>query len=161
MSWSTDLDMLAQAGVIDFDAPSYIYGRTPRYIGNPVMPNPFGEGVEKPTLSEQPKIDEFKQPKENEAYETHSPVWKKVLFATVALGALIFTGYKCKGLINKGWNALTGLFKGGTSSTTTSSVGSKLKSAWNSTVTACKNGWHATGEFFSKGWEKFTGLFHK
>ncbi len=169
MSWSNDLDMLAQAGVLDFDAPSYIYGRTPRYIGNPVMPNPFGEGIENPKLPEQPKIDEFKQPKvkefqqptENEAHTSNSPVWKKVLFGTVAIGALIFGGYKCKNLINKGWNSLTNLFKGKSTSSSTSSFSSKLKSAWSSTTSACKKGWHATTGFFSKGWKKFTGLFHK
>ena len=40
-NWAGSLDMLAQNGVIDFDAASYIMGQPLRYVGNPAHPNPF------------------------------------------------------------------------------------------------------------------------
>ena len=40
-NWAGNLDMLAQNGVIDFDAASYIMGQPLRYVGNPAHPNPF------------------------------------------------------------------------------------------------------------------------
>lgn len=36
-NWATNLDMLAQEGVISFDAPSFVMGQKPRYVGNPKL----------------------------------------------------------------------------------------------------------------------------
>ena len=34
-NWVNALDACAAAGVIDYDAPAFISGKTPRYIGHP------------------------------------------------------------------------------------------------------------------------------
>lgn len=88
MTWSDDLDMLARANVIGFDAPSYITGRQPRYIGNPVAPAPYPVGafVEQPFLPGQPKIDEFKSSQNTFA----PPDWKKWLFGAIAIVGTAF-----------------------------------------------------------------------
>lgn len=126
MSWINDLDALASAGVISFDAPAYIKGVTPRYYGNPPL-----EGLPDslPQMNSQPKADEFKP-----ADKTYNnPSWKKWLFGIMATAGVIFGASKLKfvknliGKINltnikalpqkawdgiqKGWNYLKGLFK--------------------------------------------------
>ena len=64
MNWANNLDMLAQNGVLDYDAASHIMGQPPRYVGNPVMPSPFaGQPPVAPNI-QQPEIDEFKPSKD-------------------------------------------------------------------------------------------------
>ena len=81
MSYIHDLDALAAANVIEFDAPSYIRGTSPRYVGNPpleMIPDQLAP------IKEQPKRDEFvKQDPHN------NPTWKKVLFGAVAIGVVV------------------------------------------------------------------------
>ena len=154
-NWAMNLDMLAQAGVIDFDAPSYITGQSPRYVGNPASPNPFIQGVPQPKLPEQPQVDDFKHevPKDNGMVK--NPSWKKWLFGALALGGLIFGGYKCRNLIKSGWTKLTNFLTGKTTASSTSS------GFWKSTKDALKKGWDATKDFFVKGWNKVTNFFSK
>ena len=48
-NWAANLDMLAQNGVLDYDAPSYITGQKPRYVGSPdIIPSPYGGAVPVP-----------------------------------------------------------------------------------------------------------------
>ena len=135
MSWITDLDACASAGIIEFDAPAYIKGAAPRYYGNPPFETITGE---LPPIKAQPKKDEFKK-SGDPAF--NNPTWKKVLFGALAIGAAVFGLSKIKNIknifsfsglktlpskiwngiktlpakiwngIKKGWNALTGLFK--------------------------------------------------
>ena len=37
-NWAYNLDMLAQNNVLDFDAPAFVMGQNPRYIGSPSRP---------------------------------------------------------------------------------------------------------------------------
>lgn len=88
MSWVNDLDALASAGVIGFDAPAYIRGVQPRYVGNPPL-----EGLpdQLPAIKPQPQKDEF-----SNSTAIHNPGWKKWLFGAIVLGGLAFGGYKLK-----------------------------------------------------------------
>lgn len=66
-NWAYNLDMLAQNGVLDFDAPSFIMGQAPRYVGAPsAPPSPYvgPPYIATPQL-QQPEFDEFKKEKQN------------------------------------------------------------------------------------------------
>lgn len=87
-NWAYNLDLLAQNGVLDFDAPSFVMGTPPRY-GNP---SPFGGEVPQPI--KQPEQDEFKKP--DETNFVHTPMWKKALFTVVSTSLLIYGACKLK-----------------------------------------------------------------
>ncbi len=93
MSWINDLDALASAGVINFDAPAYIKGTQPRYYGNPAF-----ETIppELPQAKTQPVKDEFKK-SEN---PVQNPKWKKVLFGLLLTAGTIFAASKLKPVKN-------------------------------------------------------------
>ena len=60
-AWADNLDMLALNGVLDFDAPSYVTGQNPRYVGSiGYTPSPFGGPKPQTKNLQQPEIDEFK-----------------------------------------------------------------------------------------------------
>ncbi len=118
MSWINDLDALASAGVLGFDAPAYIMGTQPRYYGHPALET-LPDSL--PAIKNQPQKDEFQSGQPN-----NNPKWKKWLFGILATAGLIFGASKLKftkNLINKislkniqtyiqkGWNNLKGLFK--------------------------------------------------
>lgn len=133
MSWVNNLDALASAGVLEYDAAADIKGVAPRYFGNPDLAALSGQ---LPEMKTQPQKDEFKK----EETIHHNPAWKKWLFAgVIAMG--LFLGVKnIKGIkeaINKIdfkgvkdlpkkaldgiknlWGKFTGLFKGKKSATT-------------------------------------------
>lgn len=145
-NWANNLDMLAQNGVIDFDAPSFVIGQNPRYIGNPEAPSPFIGPVPNAPKLEQPKIDEFKQQPANDNNMIKTPAWKKWLLGIIGVGLLGFGLFKIKrfgSFINKTWDKLT--------------KGFKLKSV----KTSLSKAGHSIGNFFKTGWEKFTKLFKK
>lgn len=98
-SWADNLDMLAQNGVLEFDAPSYVTGQSPRYVGSiAYTPSPFvGPASSGQNLS-QPKIDEFK-PADKGGGGVKNPVWKKWLFGLITAGVLVFGGWKFKSKI--------------------------------------------------------------
>lgn len=127
-NWMGNLDMLAQEGVINFDAPAFVMGTKPRYVGNPRLSQmqPFpGPIPEAPLINQpQPLVDEFQKQDNNN--HVKNPTWKKVLFGLVAAGTLIFAGYKFKKTLipyakkactnisdfcKNSWNKFTGLFK--------------------------------------------------
>ena len=93
MSWINDLDALASAGVINFDAPAYIKGTQPRYYGNPAF-----ETIppELPQAKTQPVKDEFKK-SEN---PVQNPKWKKVLFGLLLTDGTIFAASNLKTVKN-------------------------------------------------------------
>ena len=118
MSWITDLDACASAGIIEFDAPAYIRGAQPRYFGNPPLESISGE---LPQMKQQPQKDEFNK---NDDPNFNNPSWKKWLFGigtAVAVGGAILTSLISKGKIkiptciknlgSKVWNAVKAPFK--------------------------------------------------
>ena len=125
MNWANNLDMLAQNGVLDYDAASYIMGQPPRYVGNPVMPSPFaGQPPVAPNM-QQPEIDEFKPSKDKNDI-VKNPSWKKWAFALITASAFVFGGWKfkskflpfirknllkTKSFIQNNWNKLINVFK--------------------------------------------------
>lgn len=139
-NWAGNLDMLAQNGVIDFDGASYIMGQPLRYVGNPTNPNPFNGQPPTMTNLNQPKIDEFKMSDDKKDVAKPSS-WKKWAFGALALGALIFGGFKFKSKLvpcaKNAWSKLN------------------FKSAGNWISNKAKS----VGSFFKKGWNWFTGLF--
>ena len=148
-NWAGNLDMLAQNGVIDFDAASYIMGQPLRYVGNPTNPSPFNGQPPTMTNLNQPKIDEFKiNNQQNQGGQPSSiPTWKKVAFGALAIGGLAFFGYKFKSISSWCKNQFNKLRSGNIS--------------FKSTKKFFKDIGTSIGNFFSTGWKKFTGLFHK
>lgn len=141
-NWAGNLDMLAQNGVIDFDAASYIMGQKPRYVGNPAHPNPFNGQPPTITNLQQPSIDEFKPQQIDKDNSPKLPAWKKWAFGLLTVGTLAFGCYKFKSIsswVKKQFNKIS------------------LKSTKSFVVKGFKN----VGKFFSNGWKKFTGLFRK
>ena len=66
LGWADNLDMLAQNGVLDFDAPAYITGQTPRYVGGlSSQPSPFVGPMPNNQNLQQPKVDEFSYEKKD------------------------------------------------------------------------------------------------
>lgn len=105
MSWVNDLDALASAGVIDFDAPAFIRGTPPRYYGNPALQTIPGN---LPQIQSQPVNDEFK----SSSTPVYNPFWKKALFTGIAAAGLIFgaSKLKCvKNLLKKPFNSIQNL----------------------------------------------------
>ncbi len=153
-NWAYNLDMLAQNGVLDFDAPSFVMGQAPRYVGRPSLPpSPYATGIPPAPALNQPEIDEFKPQKQkapkreqNDDSIIHNPSWKKWAFGALAIGGLVLLGFKYKAIWNwvrNGWSKLS----------------SNLK--WSNVKTFCSNKWNAFTNFCSKCWNKFTGLFKK
>ncbi len=101
-NWVTDIDMLAANGVIDYDAAAHLRGIEPRYVGNPQFrtgaPNVLPSTA---VLHQSPPTDTF-SPTEDKSL-IKNPTWKKILFAAIAGGALIFGGIKLKGCKPMKW----------------------------------------------------------
>lgn len=128
--WADNLDMLAQSGVLDFDAPAYVTGQPPRYVGSiAYTPSPFVGPMPQTKNLQQPQIDEFK-PSNDKNNFVKNPSWKKWLFGILSAGLLIFGGFKFKSKLLPWLKNLP----------------QKLKL-------------NKIGDFFKSGWEKFTGLF--
>ena len=147
-NWAYNLDMLAQNGVLSYDAPSFVMGQTPRYVGAPSSPpSPFVDVPPRAPAMSQPEIDEFKREKQDMP-ETgdkdnnfiKNPLWKKLLFGTLAIGGIGFAIYKRKGITNwikNKWNNFN----------------------WQNTKQYIVDKAKAVGQFIKKCWNKFTGLF--
>lgn len=148
-NWANNLDMLAQNSILDFDAPAFITGQAPRYVGTPFAPpSPYmGPPLPNAPLMKQPEVDEFTQEKTkavskkdgNKNY-AKNPLWKKLLFGTVALTALGLGIWKRKSITKWVKNIFSKV---------------NLKSIKKFFVDKGK----AIGRFFKKGWNKFTKLF--
>lgn len=172
-NWAGNLDMLAQNGVIDFDAASYIMDKSPRYVGNPSHPSPFNGQPPTMTNLNQPKIDEFNMNSDKKDVAKPSS-WKKWAFGALALGGLIFGGFKLKSKLipwaKNAWNKVGLKSVGNWISKKAKSVGNFFKKGWNSAGGYLKKGWQATwgfckkigtsiGNYLKRGWNWFTGLF--
>lgn len=150
-NWAYNLDMLAQNGVLDFDAPSFIMDQAPRYIGSPsAPPSPYvgPPYVATPQIN-QPQVDEFKKeepktpPKEEQDKNlVKTPMWKKVLFGALAVTTIGVGIWKFKSAVNWAKNSLN-------------------KINWKSTKDFFVDKGKAIGNFFKNCWHKFTGLFKK
>lgn len=99
-NWVYNLDMLAQNGVINYDAASFIKGQPPRFVGNPTNPpdaNPavFDE-VPKAPLMSQPDVDEFNKQNSQEKKDglVKLPLWKKLAFSALLACGLGFGAFK-------------------------------------------------------------------
>ena len=113
-NWVMALDNLAASGVIDFDAPAYLLGQQPRYVGHPSLgelpltsPMYLPDGVK---MKDIPQNDLYQQSKSSDL--VHNPKWKKWLFAGVAVLGTILVGatiLKGKGKISKGINKISNI----------------------------------------------------
>lgn len=164
-NWAYNLDLLAQNGVLDFDAPSYVMNQNPRYVGSPLTPpSPYiGQLPPAPNLN-QPEIDEFriedtKTPEKNDENPVKNPLWKKLLFGTIAAGALIFGGVKISKLIkNKTLTtkSVTDFFKNTGTKTT-----AFFKKYGKKTGKFLKDTGIKIGNFFKTMWNKLVNLVKK
>lgn len=157
-NWAYNLDMLAQNGVLDFDAPAFVMGQNPRYVGRPMRPpSPYVGNVPPAPAINQPEMDEFKpqkqkQPKvdkQNNVDEIQNPSWKKWAFGILAVGALIFAGFKGKAIYN--W------VKNIPSKISNKFQNFSFKKVKDYVVDKAKD----FGKFVKKYWNKFIGLLRK
>ena len=81
--WVMALDNLAASGVIDYDAPAFIMGQQPRYVGHPELAH---LSIQNPAFS-QGNLNGDSFEKSNNLVQ--NPKWKKVLFAGVAIGGTL------------------------------------------------------------------------
>ena len=126
MSYIDDLDALAAANVIAFDAPAYIRGTEPRYVGNPqleTIPDQL------PPMKQQPKKDEFVI--NNNSDPHNNPVWKKVLFGVLATAGVIASIVLGKNLVK---NIKKGTFGKKGFKKLTTNIGKKLKKAYKASI---------------------------
>ena len=85
--WVMALDNLAASGVIDYDAPAFILGQQPRYIGHPDLAS---LSVQNPAYLQGTKIKSLQADSfQNNNNLVQNPKWKKILFAGVAVGGTL------------------------------------------------------------------------
>lgn len=72
MNWVDGLDMLAQNGVLNYDAASYVAGTSPRYVPGVNMPCYAPSNVRRELTS-----DEYHSINQEE--EIKNPLWKKLI----------------------------------------------------------------------------------
>ncbi len=87
---TANLDFLANIGVLDFDAASYIAGSSPRYIGytNNILPPIVHTPMDGKHLV-QPSEDSF-----NGKTASDGSLWTKILLSAAAISAAIIGGPK-------------------------------------------------------------------
>lgn len=131
-NWAYNLDTLAQNGILDFDAPSYIMEKSPRYVGKPTSEtSPFqGPLPNVPGLNAL-ESDEYVNKKDG---QFKNPSWKKWLFGSLALGGIVLGGYKFRAKwmpwVKSRWAKLSAKC----SSIKISSIGTSIKNGWNKFV---------------------------
>lgn len=118
--WVTSVDMLADAGIINFDAAAYVTGTRPRYACTPQFP------IEQmPSLDlSQPQADTFSSSTSNSIVK--NPGWKQWVFGALAIGGLVWgaktlsknpiksfgnLGPKIGTFFADGWKNFTSIFK--------------------------------------------------
>lgn len=108
-NWVMALDNLAACGAIDFDAPAFLLGQKPRYVGHPSlgelpMQNPmyFSDGIK---MKDVPQKDMYEKSESKDF--VHNPTWKKILCAGVVVVGLILA----RGALLRGKNKLVKGFK--------------------------------------------------
>ncbi len=80
--WVSSVDMLADAGIVNFDAAAYVTGTPARFVGSPQYPV-----YNLPPLKTPVKQDEYK-PTDTSLVKT--PAWKKVLFGILAAAGIVW-----------------------------------------------------------------------
>lgn len=83
--WTSSIDMLADAGIIDYDAPAHIMGLPSRYVGNPNYPV-----YNIPPLKIQPLSKDKYQSTLPDNSIVKNPLWKKLLFGAIASIGLLW-----------------------------------------------------------------------
>lgn len=134
---TSNLDYLANLGILDFDAASYIAGTRPRYVGSPGRDIP---PVVYTTLDgtnlKQPAYDNFN------GKVSQTPLWKKFLFGALAIGGMFFWGPQLVKLCrNLKLPSFKNLFSRGKNSAKNLHQQAKNSSLWNNTKTAFMNNW--------------------
>lgn len=86
--WVTSVDMLADAGIVNFDAAAYITGAPARFIGSPQYPI-----YNIPPLAPPIQKDSYQA---SDTSIVKTPVWKKVLFGALAIGGALWGISKIK-----------------------------------------------------------------
>ncbi|MDY6310594.1 MAG: hypothetical protein SPL73_08730 [Cyanobacteriota bacterium] len=92
-NWVNALDWCAASGVIDYDAPAFILGQNPRYVGHPVP-----EQIPMHNISLLPPNIKLKDVPDTDTFENsdgklvHNPLWKKILFGAIAVAGVIGGG---------------------------------------------------------------------
>lgn len=95
-NWVANIDLLASAGVIDYDGAAFLRNTPPRYIGSPefrTTPQPLpptGVSAKAPLGSDTFSTSASKPLMDN-------PGWKKLLFTFLAGGLLMYGGVRFKG----------------------------------------------------------------
>ena len=137
-NWINNLDMLAQNGVLDYDAAAFVMDQNPRYIGRPSMPpSPFLGPIPPAPAIQQPKNDEFVN---NDTKHKKNPLWKKLLLGAIVTTGLVFAIVKRKDIYSSIKNFKIDF----------SGIKNKLKNAG----TYIK-------DFAVKYWNKFKSIFKK
>ena len=99
-SWVAAMDSLAAGGVINFDAPAYILGTNPRYVGNPSLENlpledpQYFRGIK---LKNVPDVDQFNNSGELPGQKKKTNVRNWILggigaIALITVGTLLYKG---------------------------------------------------------------------
>ena len=107
-NWVSSVDMLADAGIINFDAAAYVTGTPARFVGRPNTPV-----YNLPPLSQQPQQDSFQSNNKDNSI-VKNPLWKKVLFGILAIGGITWGCYKLSKMsksINNWFSSITKFFK--------------------------------------------------
>ena len=84
-NWTTSVDMLADAGIIDYDASAYILGAPARFVGRPQ----YSIYNIPPLAIQPPRQDEYRSTLPDKSI-VKNPLWKKVLFGALATGGVLF-----------------------------------------------------------------------
>lgn len=156
-NWAYNLDMLAQNGVIDFDGASFVTGQAPRYVGRPSMPPSPYVGPPYPSAPSinQPQVDEFQKQKnklpkieEQDNDLIQNPSWKKWAFGILAVGGLIFAGFKAKSIYK--W--VKDFIKNPSSKF-------NWKFKWSDVTDYTSKKWQSFKTYCGKKWDAFTNWF--
>ncbi len=89
-SWVSHVDMLADAGIVNFDAAAYVTGAPARYVGNPHYPITSAPPL---NIAPLPK-DEYQSTTRTDKPLVTNPPWKTIAFSILAVGGLLFGVHK-------------------------------------------------------------------
>lgn len=150
-NWAYNLDMLAQNNILDYDAPSFVMGQNPRYVGRPSYPpSPFITDVPLAPALNPRQIDGFEKqgiPSKNTGNDNivKPDNWKKWLFGALAAGTIAFGLYKHKalaGFAKKQFNNVKNIDFGNIKQFVVDkakAAGDFIKNIWNKVLNFFKN----------------------
>ena len=104
--WVTSVDMLAEAGIVNFDAAAYVTGAPARFIGSPQYPI-----YNIPPLAMPIQKDSYQS---SDTSIVKTPAWKKVLFGGLAIGGALWGISKIKKapqMVKNAFEKFAGLLK--------------------------------------------------